>query len=176
MAKRLGRILILLLSLSHLAATCRGTETGNPQNNAGAGDGCPTLTAAKTAAGDDGTLDDLILALCRRFVTCAVPITIDVCVNALNGEDGDLMTDELGQAEGTTIDELRENLISGAVISDASIAAACEEDVGTITCSEVTANVSAGDFSGVENLIPASCVDVFPAIPDSVESPSPGCP
>ncbi len=172
MAKKLVKIFIVLLALPLIAAACQGTETGNPGNEAGV---CPTLTAAKSATGSDETLDDLILAICQRLIACGVSTTVDSCVNDLNGEDGDLMTDEFGRPDGTTIVQLRADLIAGAVTASASAADACEADLGVVACEDVSANVSAGNFSGVENLIPPSCAEVFPGSTAASSPTDGGC-
>lgn len=172
MAKKLVKIFIVLLAIPLIAAACQGTETGNPGNAPGV---CPTLTAAKSATGSDETLDDLILAICRRLIACGVSTTVDSCVSDLNGEDGDLMTDEFGRPEGTTIAQLRADLIAGAVTASASAADACEADVDAVACESVTAAVSAGDLSGAEDLIPSSCAEVFPSSTDASSPTDGGC-
>jgi len=182
-AKRLARLCILLLALAHVAATCKGTETGNPQNSGGQS-GCPALVSAqsgllKSATGSDAALDDLILKICQRIIGCGVVTTTDTCFNALNGEDGDLMTDEFGRPAGTTIVQLRSDLISGHVIASSTEEPVCVDDIAAVDCSDVTANVSGGDFSGVENIIPASCVNAFAGVEGATDQPSPtsgGCP
>lgn len=171
MAKRLIKTFIVLLALPLLAAACQGTETGNPGNAPGV---CPTGIVTKEATGSDEVLDDLLLAVCQRLVACGIPTTIDSCLNDLNAENGDALTDELGRPVGTTITQLRADLISGAVTASASAATTCETDIGAVACEAVTANVSAGDLSRVEDLIPDSCVSVFPTL-NELSSPTDGC-
>ena len=168
MIGRFARLVLLLFSLAHVAATCQGTETGNPgvpSDNPGGGTGGETsclVVSKKQTAGSDIVVDDLLSALCNKIILCGVATTTDTCFNALNGPDGDRMTDELGLVEETfTIAELRAALIAGELSANTSAVSSCETAIGSVDCAEVGANVSAGDFSGTENFIPDACFAVF---------------
>jgi hypothetical protein len=161
---------LVLMALAQVAATCQGTETGNPgvpSDNPGGGTGGSTggetcLVVSKRQTGTDIAVDDLISALCSKIILCGVSTTTDTCFNALNGPDGDLMTDELGLAAGEfTIAELRQALIDGGLSADASAVSSCETSIGSGDCALIQAQVSAGDFSGTENVVPETCLSVF---------------
>jgi hypothetical protein len=161
---------LILFALGQIAATCQGTETGNPgvpSDNPGGGTGGSTggencLVVSKRQTGSDIAVDDLISALCSKIILCGVPTTTDTCFNALNGPDGDLMTDELGLAAGEfTIAELRQALIDGTLSADTESVSSCEAAIGSVDCASVEANVSSADFSGAENVIPSACLAVF---------------
>jgi len=185
--RQLCKLAVILLTLAQIAATCNGTETGNPgvpSDNPGGGSGGTTggevscLIASKRQTGTDIFVDDLIAALCNKIVLCGIPTTIDTCFNALNGPDGDRMTDELGLApDAFTITQLRQALIYGTLFADPSLSSTCESVIGSVDCAEVSANVSAGDFSGTEKFVPAACDAVF-AAGDADGEPVPGtaCP
>ena len=180
MAKRMKKLLLLLLVLPLLAATCQGTETNNPGNSSGGdGENCLVLTSqtsTKKAVGSDATLDDLILQICQHIIECGVMTTVDTCVNGLNGEDGDLMTDELGLTEGTTITQLREYLIDETYQADTSLLTVCKNDVSAVECNDITSDVSADDFSGTQNFIPSSCLVIFQYNANTEGPAAGGCP
>jgi hypothetical protein len=184
--RRIFRLALVLFALAHIAATCKGTETGNPgvpsDNPSGGGTsggtgtggvgGCPAALKSQ-AAGSDQVVDDLIQTLCNKIILCGIPTTAEACLNALNGEDGDRMTDEFGLPEGAfTIVELRQALIGGQLTPNDSAVSSCETAIGSEYCSIVTANVSENDFSGTENIVPSSCAAVFPVNPE-VAAPCP---
>ncbi|HSA58357.1 MAG TPA: hypothetical protein VLJ37_01570, partial [bacterium] len=124
----------------------------------------------------DIVVDDLISALCSKIILCGVPTTTDTCFNALNGPDGDRMTDEFGLAEGAlTVTQLRAALNAGEILADSSQVSPCETAIGSADCTDVGANVSSGDFSGTENFIPVTCAAIF-AVSDSGAAPSSECP
>lgn len=186
MRRRILKLAFVLLALAQIAATCKGTETGNPgvpSDNPGGGTtggtgGETSCLILKRQAGSDIFVDDLIAALCNKIVVCGIPTTIDTCFNALNGADGDRMTDELGLSEGAfTIAQLRAALISGELTADTSTASSCEAAIGSADCADVGANVTASDFSGTEKFIPVTCETVF-ATNDAAGAPDPSsaCP
>lgn len=188
MIRRFAKLALILFAVVNVAATCQGTETGNPGvpsdnpggggTTGGTGGETSCWVVSKKQTGSDIFVDDVIAALCNKIVVCGVPTTIDTCFNALNGADGDRMTDELGLAEGAfTIAQLRQALIDGALFADPSTSSACEAAIGSVDCAEVSANVSAGDFSGTEVFIPSTCETVFDA-GDAAGAPNPSteCP
>lgn len=174
MRRKFVILVLLLASLSQLAVTCQGTETGNP-GVPGGGTGCPAKLKAQAAPGSDLVVDDLISALCARIIHCGVETTTDTCFNALNGPDGDRMTDEFGLATGGfTIAELREALNEGTVVASEPEANACEGAIAEVDCAVVTTNVSTTDFSGVEDVVPETCRSVFVVSPEaSADGPCP---
>lgn len=191
MIRRLLKLALVLLAVGQIAATCNGTETGNPGvpseqpggseggGTTGGTGGCPAGLKSQTDDADrDAVVDDLILDLCHKIILCGVPTTTDTCVNALNGAAGDRLTDELGLApDAFTIESLRAALNDGAFTFDSASFSSCETAIGSVDCSVVSANVTAADFSGTENIVPDSCVTVFgPVSNDSTGGPSAGCP
>jgi hypothetical protein len=179
-SRKILRLFILLMTVGQIAATCQGTETGNPgvpSEQPGGGTGCPVALKAQSTAGSDIVVDDLIAALCSKIILCGVPTTTDTCFNALNGPDGDLMTDEFGLTVGEfTIEGLRNALNEGTVVASEPEAGACEGAIAEVDCGVVTANVSATDYSGVENFVPESCRGVFVASPEASADFEGGCP
>lgn len=191
MIRRLLKLALVLLAVGQIAATCQGTETGNPgvpseqpeggtTGGTGTGGGCPAALKLKTSetTGDrDSVVDSLILDLCHKIILCGVATTTDACAAALNGPDGDKMTDEFGliPAGSYTIDSLRDALNSGSLTFNSAGFASCEPAIGAVDCETVAANVTATDFSGTENIVPDVCFEVFG--PDSGDSTgAPDCP
>lgn len=183
MTRRILKLALVLLALGQVAATCQGTETGNPgvpSDNPGGGgttggETCLVLSKRQTG-GTDIAVDDLIAALCNKIVLCGIPTTIDSCFNALNGPDGDRMTDEFGLPDGEfTIEGLRAALLAGNFSASEAGVSSCEAAIGSVDCGEVGANVAEGEFSGTENFIPATCLSVF-AEADADAAPSTPCP
>lgn len=162
MAARWIKILFILVALTHVAATCKGTECGNPGS-------CPS-----DQSGDDGdagspptdlaplAIDELIDLLCQRISACESSITAGACIEALEGADGDQIGDEFGLPEGQfTVEEIRSGLEDDTIITNDSVLTDCETDILAIPCSDIMTNVSQSDFSNIENIIPDSCLGVF---------------
>jgi len=161
-ASRWIKILFILAALTHVAATCKGTECGNPgscpsdQSGDDGDEGSPPADLAPSA------IDELIDLLCQRINACDESIPMGSCVTALEGIDGNQIGDEFGLAEGEfTVEEIRNGLEGGTIIADDSALADCEADISVLPCDAVSSNVSADNFSNVENIIPASCLNVF---------------
>lgn len=179
MIRRIAKLALILFAIANIAATCKGTETGNPgvpsDNPDGGGTsgggtttggetGCPALKV-QASPGSDEVVDNLILALCYKIILCGVVTTTDTCFNALNGADGDRMTDEFGLPEGTfTVVQLREALLNGDFAASSSSASTCETSIGSVDCAVVGANISSGDFSRTEEIVPPECAAVFGAV------------
>lgn len=185
MATRLSRSILILFALGQIAGSCQGTETGNPgvqPGDGGAGEGgCPTDAAPSDApdpeatAGSDQAVDDLIADICSRLIACGSSATTDSCTNALNGEDGDRMTDEFGLSSSYTVVDWRNGLNAGSITISTISLADCRAEIGELACEEVTPYVAPPDFSGVEEMIPISCASAF-GIDASYASPtSDGC-
>ncbi|HEX5036229.1 MAG TPA: hypothetical protein VFX30_03630 [bacterium] len=191
MIRRLLKLALVLLAVGQIAATCQGTETGNPgvpseqpggsgggtTGGTGTGGGCPAALKSETAGDRDSVVDSLLLDLCHKIILCGVPTTTDTCVNALNGADGDRMTDEFGLLpEGSyTVDSLRDALNEGALSFNSSGFSSCEPAIGSVDCATVEANVTATDFSGTENIVPDVCFEVFGPVANDAEGGAP-CP
>ncbi len=171
MARRFLRLIIVLLALGQMGASCHGTETGNPGNPGGTTGGVPTNCPAALTSGSDQSVDDLIFKICQRVIGCGVVTTTDTCVNALNGTDGDPMVAKFGFTLGTTIVQLRADLISGTVAANAANEASCENDIAVVTCSDVNPAVTGSDFSKVAAFIPDSCVGVYASAEASAANP-----
>ena len=173
-----GFFLIFALSL---LLGCQGTETGNPgtpgvQPTDG-GEAACLATKAKEQATDniDVVVDDVIQDLCEKIIVCGVATTTDTCVNALNGEDGDLMTDEFGLVPvgSYTVLDWRNGLNDGSITISTTGLADCRTDINALACSVVTLYMPASVFSGVENFVPTTCSSAFSvASADSAD----GCP
>lgn len=174
--RRLLKLTLILFALAQVAATCQGTETGNPGIPGGGCPGASPTDGSETAIDGGQILDDLILRICQKIVMCGISTTVDACVNALNGVDGDPMTDEFGLPEGEfTVAELRNALNDGTVFASEAGADSCEVAIGDVACGEVEANVSVTEFSGTENFIPEACAAVF-SVAGVDAAPGEGCP
>lgn len=173
-----GFLLIFVLSL---LLGCNGTETGNPgstgeQPTGGEEPACLAIRAKEQAADNiDVVVDDVIQDLCSRIIACGVETTTDTCVNALNGEDGDLMTDEFGLAPADfyTVLDWRSGLNDGSIAISTTDLADCRTDINALACSVVTLYMPAAVFTDVENFVPATCSDAFSVVSSAS---SDGCP
>ena len=162
MVRRRSMLGGFLFSLFFLGWGCNGTETGNPGNSA------PCLTVSKQTATEE--LDGLVSTICDKLILCGVSTTTDACTLALNGSDGDLMTDELGLSEGQyTFSQVRTNALQGNISISATDLSICETDISTLDCGEVVQAVPSSDLSPVEDIMPLSCMTVLsvPTTPDS---------
>lgn len=174
----------LFILLTTILLGCNGTETGNPstpgvQPTGGGETGCPTLVAKKQAGDNvDVVVDDVIEDLCQKIISCGVTTTTDTCVNALNGEDGDRMTDEFGllPANSYTVVDWRNGLNDGSITSDATSLADCRSDINALACTGVTPYVTLSDFSRVEDFIPTACSDAFIVASVAEQQTPSGCP
>lgn len=164
MVKFLSRIAIVLIAIFHIAAGCQGTETGNPGTpSAQPTDSGEDAGGEASADRSDAVVDYLIEDLCDRIILCGIETTTEACENALNGEDGDLMTDEFGllPAGSYTVLDWRDGLNDGSITTSMTDFTDCETDIGALACSIVTLYMPAAVFSTVENFIPASCSEVL---------------
>lgn len=163
---------------------CQGTETGNPgtpgaQPTDDGESACLAIRAKEQAADNiDVVVDDVIQDLCSRIIACGVATTTDACVNALNGEDGDLMTDEFGllPAGSYTVLDWRSGLNDGSITFSTTALADCESEIDALACSVVTTYMPTAVFSTVENFTPDACSGAFSDATPEAQPIADGCP
>lgn len=146
MAQILARLLLILICVFSIGCGT-GTETGNPTNLPGAdAPESPGTTGADNEAADadpissdcppgtdETVLEELVERLCLEIFLCDNSIGTLFCIAALRDSAAELFT----------VDE-------DEVLS-------CQDDIAMIDCDEINMNVSEGEFSMVENIIPDSC-------------------
>ncbi|MBI3541107.1 MAG: hypothetical protein HY073_03090 [Deltaproteobacteria bacterium] len=172
----LTRLILLLLVVSQIAATCQGTETGNPGTTPNKPCSAAVVLNQTTTQGSDQAVDDLLSVICQRVLVCGIATTTDTCFNALDGTAGDKMTDNFGltPAGQYTITQVRADLINGTLSVNQNLLSTCETDISTTPCTSITQNITSNDFSKTENLIPQSCSGVFVQVNRDTVGPSSG--
>lgn len=80
----------------------------------------------------------------------------------MNGVDGNELGGKLGLPEGQfTVDGISDGLKDKTITINETALSNCRDALSVIPCTDVTQNITASDFSKVENIVPTACGGVF---------------